>query len=72
MNIGVKPSINTNNKKTTEVHLFDFEKDIYQKPLNSEVISKIRDEIKFPSLKDLKNQIAKDIIKAQQILKQKN
>ena len=72
MNIGVKPSINTNNKKTIEVHLFDFDMDIYQKPLNIEVISKIRDETKFPSINDLKNQIAKDIIKAKQILKQKN
>ena len=49
MNIGVKPSINTNNKKTIEVHLFDFDMDIYKKSLNIEVISKIRDEIKFPS-----------------------
>ena len=69
MNIGVKPSINTSNKKTIEVHLFDFDMDIYQKPLNIEVISKIRDETKFPSINDLKNQIAKDIIKAKQILK---
>ena len=30
MNIGVKPSINTNNKKTIEVHLFDFDMDIYK------------------------------------------
>ena len=69
MNIGVKPSINTSNKKTIEVHLFDFDMDIYKKSLNIEVISKIRDETKFPSINDLKNQIAKDIIKAHQILK---
>ena len=69
MNIGVKPSINTSNKKTIEVHLFDFDMDIYKKSLNIEVISKIRDETKFPSINDLKNQIAKDIIKAKQILK---
>ena len=69
MNIGVKPSINTTNKKTIEVHLFDFDMDIYKKSLNIEVISKIRDETKFPSINDLKNQIAKDIIKAKQILK---
>ena len=40
MNIGVKPSIRANNKKTTEVHLFDFDKNIYQKHLSIEVIRK--------------------------------
>ena len=69
---GLKPSIDINNKKTTEVHLFNFDKDIYNKSLKVEVISKIRDEIKFPSLNDLKNQITIDIKKAQQILREEN
>ena len=72
MNIGLKPSIDINNKKTTEVHLFNFDKNIYNKSIKVEVISKIRDEIKFPSLNDLKNQITKDIKKAHQILKEEN
>ena len=42
------------------------------KSIKVEVISKIRDEIKFPSLNDLKNQITKDIKKAQQILREEN
>ena len=52
MNIGVRPSIDINHQKSTEVHLFDFDKNIYKKLLKVEVISKIRDEIKFPSLNE--------------------
>ena len=33
MNIGLKPSIDINNKKTTEVHLFNFDKNIYNKSI---------------------------------------
>ena len=68
MNIGVRPSIDINHQKSTEVHLFDFDKNIYKKLLKVEVISKIRDEIKFPFLNDLKNQITKDIKEAKKIL----
>ena len=52
MNIGLKPSIDINNKKTTEVHLFNFDKNIYNKSIKVEVSSnKLRDEIKFPNLR---------------------
>tara|TARA_Y100000385_G_scaffold288026_1_gene353644 strand:- start:1386 stop:2315 length:930 start_codon:yes stop_codon:yes gene_type:complete len=68
MNIGIKPSIDIDNKKTIEVHLFDFDNDIYDKLLKIEVVSKIRNEIKFPTLEKLKHQITKDIKKAKEIL----
>ena len=50
MNIGHRPTIGEN-KKSIEVHLFDFNKDIYDKTISVDVLLKIRDEIKFHQLK---------------------
>ena len=68
MNIGFKPTINDGQKRTIEIHLFDYQKNIYRQLLRTKVIERIRDEIKFNSLKDLKSQILKDNEKAKKIL----
>tara|TARA_Y100000385_G_scaffold272953_1_gene314300 strand:- start:1364 stop:2290 length:927 start_codon:yes stop_codon:yes gene_type:complete len=59
MNIGHRPTIGSN-EKSIEVHLFDFNKDIYDKFISIEIISKIRDEKKFSSIENLKEQLEKD------------
>ena len=59
MNIGIKPSLNLN-KHSLEVHIFNFNEDIYGKTLKIEFIKKIRNEIKFDSLEDLKYQLQTD------------
>ena len=59
MNIGHRPTIGEN-KKSIEVHLFDFNKDIYDKTISVDVLLKIRDEIKFSSIEALKEQLKKD------------
>ena len=68
MNIGYKPTVDEGQKRTIEIHLFDYEKDIYGQNLRTKVIERIRDEVKFNSLKDLKSQILKDNEKAKKIL----
>ena len=68
MNIGYKPTIDEGQKRTVEIHLFDYEKDIYGQDLRTKVIERIRDEVKFNSLKELKSQILKDNEKAKIIL----
>lgn len=47
--------------KTVEVHLFDFEGDLYGKELTMTPIAYLRPEIKFPSLEELRLQIIKDV-----------
>ena len=59
MNIGHRPTIGEN-KKSIEVHLFDFDNDIYDKTISVDVLLKIRDEIKFSSIEALKEQLKKD------------
>lgn len=72
MNIGFKPSIEKNNIKTIEIHLFNFNKNIYDYYLTVKVLNKIRDEVKFPSIEKLKIQISRDIKVAQNLLNKTN
>ena len=60
INFGIRPSIDKNLTETLEAHLLNFSQDIYNKPLRVEFISKIRDEIHFNSVDELKIQIQKD------------
>jgi len=61
MNIGFRPTFQySHNNISLEAHLFDFNKDIYNKPIKIEFLLKIRDEIKFDRVEDLIQQIYKD------------
>lgn len=60
-NIGTNPTIGSNNNRTLEVHIFNFDGDLYDKFMLVQFIDYIRDEIKFASVEELKAQILKDI-----------
>lgn len=61
VNIGFRPSfIQSKNRTTVEIHIFDFNKSIYGKNISTSLLRKIRDEIKFKNIKDLSLQIKKD------------
>jgi riboflavin kinase/FMN adenylyltransferase len=60
-NIGKRPTVN-GLRIQLEIHLFDFEGDIYGKCLDTRLLKKIRDEIKFDSFDLLKQQIERDVI----------
>ena len=60
-NIGTRPTINNDNEKKVEVYILNFDNNIYRKKVKVELVSKIRDEIKFNNLEDLKNQIQQDV-----------
>jgi len=62
-NIGNRPTVDGKEQRL-EVHLFDFDRDIYGQNLSVELHSKIRDEKKFNSLDELKTQIAQDAAQA--------
>lgn len=67
--IGTRPTIREKSKKINiEVHILDFRKDIYGRFLEVRFVRKIRPDQKFPSLKALAEQIAKDIALARRIL----
>lgn len=60
MNIGVRPTLNNSTEKSIEVHIFDFNENIYHHHLKINFLAKIRDEIKFNSLDELIIQLHKD------------
>ena len=68
MNIGNRPTIDNNETTTIECHLFNWSKDIYGDIMEIDVVEKIRNEVKFPSMDMLKRQIELDCIKAQKVL----
>ena len=59
--IGTKPTLKTKRTMHIEVHIFNFNKNIYGKYLEIQFIKKIRDEIKFDSIPALAAQIKEDI-----------
>jgi riboflavin kinase / FMN adenylyltransferase len=51
-----------------EVHLFDFDRDLYGRALRVEFVHRLRDERRFPNVDALKEQIARDVAAARSVL----
>ncbi|ABV35804.1 riboflavin biosynthesis protein RibF [Shewanella sediminis HAW-EB3] len=66
-NIGFRPTVN-GQVCQLEVHLFDFDGDLYGRTVEVELVAKIRDEQPFQSLEALKRQINNDADKAKALL----
>lgn len=60
-NIGVRPTVAEGLKPVLEVHLLDFDRDIYGRHVDVNFLHKLRSEAKFESLDALKAQIARDV-----------
>ena len=58
--IGKKPTINNDEVENIEVHLFDFDGDLYDKEIKVRFVKRIRGEQKFESLDALKKQLQLD------------
>ena len=66
LNIGLRPTLqNPNPQLQVEAHLIDFAGDLYGQELEVAFVDKLRAETKFPSLAELRQQIARDILDAQ-------
>ncbi len=60
MNIGVRPTVTDGVQQTMEVHLFEFDRDIYGKVLTVRFLKRLRDERKFASAEELAAQLDND------------
>lgn len=60
MNIGYRPTFNNTTDLMLEVHIFYFSGDIYNHPIVVRFVDRLRDEIKFNSIDELKNQLHQD------------
>ncbi|MBI4833143.1 MAG: riboflavin biosynthesis protein RibF, partial [Candidatus Lindowbacteria bacterium] len=68
LNIGYRPTVSNERKRTIEVHIMDFYHDIYDQQIEITFVEKLRDEAKFSSLDALADQIKKDVERARSIL----
>ena len=60
MNIGTNPTTDVNKSLKLEVHIFNFNQDIYSKEIGVRFIKRLRDELKFNGLNELKAALDKD------------
>lgn len=67
-NVGTRPTLGKTDL-TFEVHIFDFNRDIYGEKITVYFVERLRDEIKFNSLKELRYQLVKDEKQARKKLK---
>jgi riboflavin kinase/FMN adenylyltransferase len=59
-NVGVRPTLGPSGEILVEVHVLDFDGDLYGQELEVRFLEKIRDEKRFDSLSELVDQIRKD------------
>jgi len=60
MNIGTRPTFETDHRRTIEVNLFDFHDNILGKRLRVQFLQRIRDEIRFASAEELRRRMEVD------------
>jgi riboflavin kinase/FMN adenylyltransferase len=61
LNFGIKPTFSKDLKPIFEVHIFNFNKNIYSKKVRVRFLDFIREEKKFDNIEELKKQISFDI-----------
>lgn len=59
MNIGFNPTVD-GSKRSIEIHFFDFNKDLYGKKVQVEILQRLRDEERFESVQALREQLQID------------
>ena len=66
-NVGIRPSVD-GSRRLLETHLFGFQGLLYGLTLRVELYDKIRDEKRFSSVEELREQIAKDFNKIKELM----
>jgi len=71
--LGKRPTVKSPDAvPVLEVHLFDFNAEIYGRRVRVDFLHKLRDEAKYPDLDSLVAQIRRDVDNAKQFLKQRH
>jgi len=66
-NIGRCPTFD-DSERTVEVHVLDYQGDLYEHEMEIDIIERLRDEKKFDNAEELKRQIAEDVKQGRAIL----
>jgi len=68
LNIGYRPTVSQDKKISIEMHILDFDKEIYGKSIRVTFVKKVREEQKFTSKEQLVEQLKNDELKVREIL----
>lgn len=71
LNIGYRPTLNNGQERSIEVHILDFEGDLYGKEIMVEFVHRLREERTFASLDELTEQLEKDKARVKELLDDK-
>lgn len=63
--VGLRPTVNPVRRPLLEVHLLDYDRDLYGEHLRVCFLEKLREEEKYPDLQQLKDAIGRDVRRAQ-------
>ena len=67
VNIGYRPTVTESGEALLEAHILDFNEDLYGKTIEVIFRQKIREELKFSGLDELKSQISADVEQVREI-----
>ena len=67
-NIGIRPTVEDDQRYLLEVHLFGFDRSVYGEHIAVEFVRKLRDEKRFENFEALRQQILLDADEARAIL----
>jgi len=68
VNVGVRPTFDTDGKRLIEAHILDFDADIYGEEIRVDFVERLRNELKFDSIDELVAQMHRDVAKTRQLL----
>ncbi|MEX0962439.1 MAG: bifunctional riboflavin kinase/FAD synthetase [Pseudohongiellaceae bacterium] len=68
VNIGYRPTVTESGEALLEAHILDFNEDLYGKTIEVIFRHKIREELKFSGLDELKQQISEDVDQVRQLI----
>ncbi len=68
MNVGTRPTVEEGGATSVEVHLFDFDGDVYGARVEVDVVARLRDERRFDGLDALRQQLGADAGQARSAL----
>ncbi len=70
INIGYRPTVETaGSNHSLEVHILDFNRDVYSEEILVEFIARTRDETQFPDIEALKQQLKRDEVEIREVLR---
>lgn len=68
LNIGTRPTLDNGTQRSIEVHLFDYDGNLYDSKIRLNLLRFLRPEQKFPTVEELRRQLAKDEAECRQTI----